>query len=317
MQLPLAAKTRLAPTAQWLPIALPYPQRSVQVVLACGGGQFDVTANSVIAALKPLTISIGISAPMRSALASGSDAELKFVDRDLDRVIGVLLLRQVDSWGVAGSVLALFEVRRGRHRCAGWPRRTFDRWMYRRAARKSTRPDAFSLAAQIVEQTMIFYLCPRPVFLVSVDDGQHSNVFPMDLVGPAGSDHFSLALRSTSPSVATIKSERKVALSAIAAADCRIAYQLGAHHKRLTIDRDALPFKLCRSTLFSLPVPANALRVREVEILDFRAIGSHTMFLGRVACDERGVDGTQLFHTCGIYQQWRIRHKRPFQSPAA
>jgi hypothetical protein len=31
-----------------------------------------------------------------------------------------------------------------------------------------------ALSQQQVEQTMIFYLCPRPVFLVSVSDGDNS-----------------------------------------------------------------------------------------------------------------------------------------------
>jgi flavin reductase (DIM6/NTAB) family NADH-FMN oxidoreductase RutF len=137
----------------------------------------------------------------------------------------------------------------------------------------------------------------------------------MDLVGPVVPGRFTLALRNTSPSVETIKNTRKVALSGIPAGDHQIAYQLGAHHSKIEIDPDDLPFKLSRSKEFSLPIPVTALRVRELEILDFQPIGSHTLFIGRVVSDEAMRNGPQMFHTCGIHQQLRLRHKRAFEVP--
>jgi flavin reductase (DIM6/NTAB) family NADH-FMN oxidoreductase RutF len=315
MYLPKALKKRLRATTQWQPISLQFPQEIIQVRLVTATHEFDVSVNNVAAALKPLTIAIGLDAQMRSAVEFASEPELHFVDRHLKRPIGVLRLRHMKFWNTSETLLGLFEVRYGTHRCARWPRRVWDRWMYRRAASKNTRPDSFSLAPNVLEQTMIFYICPRPVFLVSVDDGQHSNVFPMDLVGPIAPDRFTLALRSTSPSVETIKHERKVALSSIAADDYQIAYQLGAHHKRVTIDPDTLPFKLSRSREFSLPIPVTALRVREIEILDFQSIGSHTLFVGRIVSDEQRGNGPQLFHTCGVHQRLRTHHGLPFQVP--
>jgi flavin reductase (DIM6/NTAB) family NADH-FMN oxidoreductase RutF len=317
MHLPVALKKRLDATNQWQPISLQPPQEGIHVRLVTAAHDFDVTANNVVAALKPLTISIGLDAQMRSAVESASELELQFVDRDRRQLIGTLRLRHTEFWNTAETLLGLFEVSRGTHRCAPWPRRVWDSWMYRRAAAKNTRPDSLALGPSAVEQTLIFYICPRPVFLVSVDDGQHSNVFPMDLVGPIAPDRFTLALRNSSPSVETIKSGRKVALSGIAATDVEIAYQLGAHHKKVKIDCDSLPFKVSRSREFSLPIPATALRVREVEILDFRSMGSHTLFVGRVVSDVQGGEGAQLFHTCGVHQRLRTRHKLPFQVPPA
>jgi flavin reductase (DIM6/NTAB) family NADH-FMN oxidoreductase RutF len=315
MHLPTALKKILGATPQWQHIGLRFPQQSIEVRLVAAAREFNVTVNNAIAALKPLTIAIGLDAHMSSAIESVPESELQFIDPYSKRPIGILRLRRIQSWKTAGAVLGLFEVRSGRHRCARWPRRAWDRWMYQRAARKNSRPDSFSLAPDEVEQTMIFYLCPRPVFLVSVDDGKHSNVFPMDLVGPIAPDRFTLALRNTSPSVGTIQNERRVALSSIAAADYRIAYQLGAHHKKLAIDCDALPFELLRSRIFSLPVPAIALRVREIEVIDFQSIGSHTLFVGRLVSDEPRENGLQLFHTCGIHQRLRNRRNLPFPVP--
>jgi len=315
MSVPAALKTAVSATVQWLPIALRPPQEVIQVRLVASGIQVDVTVNNVVAALKPLTVAIGMDAGMRSALLGASDTRLEFIDRDSGRPIGVLHLSPPEVWTTAGIELGLFEVRGGGHYCARWPRQAWDRLMYRRVARKKTQPDSLALAPRAVEHTLIFYLCPRPVFLVSVDDGRHSNIFPMDLVGPITPDRFTLALRNSSPSVDTIKAARKVALSSIAAADCRIAYQLGAHHKRITIDPDTLPFPITASKEFHLPTPVAALRIREVEICDYRALGSHTFFVGRIVSDQQKNNGPQLFHTCGVHQRYRVRTHRSFLLP--
>ncbi len=115
--------------------------------------------------------------------------------------------------------------------------------------------------------------------LVSVDDGSHSNLFPMDLIGPISADRFTLALRTTSPSIPTMKSARRVALSDVPARDFATAYKLGIHHKNVKVEWHDLPFEIRRSQNFHLPYPAIALRVREFEILDFADIGSHTLFV--------------------------------------
>jgi hypothetical protein len=151
--------------------------------------------------------------------------------------------------------------------------------------------------------------------LVSVDDGSHSNLFPMDLIGPVSADRFTLALRSTSPSIATMKSARRAALSDVPAREYATAYKLGIHHKNVKVEWDRLPFRIERSREFSLPCPSIALRVREIQILDFDTIGSHTFFVTQVISEHPTAEGTQFFHTSGIYQYFRRCNGRAF--PAA
>ena len=178
--------------------------------------------------------------------------------------------------------------------------------------RRNTDPNNFFMPPEAVQQQMIFYICPRPVVLVSVDDGSHSNLFPMDLIGPVSSDRFTLALRSTSPSIPTMKSARRVALSDVPARDYATAYKLGVHHKNALLDWEHLPFEIRRSRDFSLPYPAIALRVREIEILDFDTVGSHTFFITRIASEHSAGNAPQFFHTSGIYQHFRSSNGRPF-----
>jgi flavin reductase (DIM6/NTAB) family NADH-FMN oxidoreductase RutF len=311
LSLPEAAKRRLNATRQWVAIALPPGEAIVDVKLVTSRGVFDVTGNNAVAALWPLTVRFALDAQLQAALAAGR-ARLDLVDRKLGRVIGRLTLRHRRDWEVAGATIGLCEVLAGTHYCAPWPRRLWDSWLHRRAAlRKPFEERLMSPAA--IEHLLTFYLCPRPVFLVGVSDGSCSNLFPMDLVGPLPSGIFTLALRNTSVSVETIKSDRRLALSDVPASAVLLTYQLGVHHKHPSIDGRDLPFKLLRSELFCLPVPDFALRVREVEIIDFQTIGSHTLFVGRFCSERFLAECPQLFQTSGAHQRLRSRHDRPFK----
>jgi flavin reductase (DIM6/NTAB) family NADH-FMN oxidoreductase RutF len=309
--LPQALKRRMQPLPQWPPIALRAPQEGVQVRLVTVRGEIDVTRAAVVASLRPLTLGVGLDAGLCAAIEDASAPSLEFVDLESGRTVGSLELRHARNWLAAGTAIGLFEVQGGRHRCVRWPRRPWNRWLQNRLMRKNTDPNNFFMAPEAVQQQMIFYICPRPVVLVSVDDGLHSNLFPMDLIGPVSATRFTLALRSTSPSIATMKSARRVALSDVAARDFATAYKLGIHHKNVKVDWEQLPFATQRSRNFSLRCPATALRVRELEILDFDSIGSHVFFITQIVSEHLASEGTQFFHTSGIYQHFRCRTGHP------
>jgi flavin reductase (DIM6/NTAB) family NADH-FMN oxidoreductase RutF len=310
--LPKVLKQWLRPLPQWPPVALRQPQEAVQVRLAAVGGDFDVTGAAVVASLRPLTLAVGLDPQRMAALAGAPASQLQFVDQESGCMVGTLQLQHLRTWNTAGVAMGLFEVQSGMQSCLPWPYRSWNRWLQNRRMRRNTDPNNFFMPPQAVQQQMIFYICPRPVVLVTVDDGAHSNVFPMDLIGPVSADRFTLALRSTSPSIATMKSARRVTLSDVPASHYAAAYKLGIHHKNAVVDWDQLPFAILRSPRFSLPYPAIALRVRECSILDFETIGSHTLFVTEIAAEHSVSDGAQFFHTSGIYQYFRTRHGRAF-----
>ncbi|HEY3658076.1 MAG TPA: hypothetical protein VGL34_24140 [Steroidobacteraceae bacterium] len=311
--LPEALKRRLRALPQWSAIALREPQEVVEVRMFTPGGEFDVTRSSVVASLRPFTLAIGLNEHMLSTIKESSEPEIRFMDLESRRTLAVLQLRHVRNQSAGGATIGLFEIRHGAQHCVRWPYRHWNRWLQNRAIRKNVDPSNFSMPPEAVQHMMIFYICPRPVVLVSVDDGHHSNVFPMDLIGSITPNRFTLALRSTSQSIATMKSARQVALSDIAAQDRAIAYQLGAHHKNVKIDWSRLPFGIERSGTYALPCPDIALRVRELDILSFECIGSHTFFVTNIVSDRAIRESARLFHTSGIYEHFRSRKKCPFQ----
>ena len=315
VRLPPTLRQWLRPLPQWPPVALRDPQPFVQACLVTDRGEFDVTRTAVVAALRPLTLAVGLDAPLTAAIEARSQPQLRFVDLESHRIVGTLQLQHVRNWNTAGAIIGLFEVRGGAQRCLRWPYRPWNHWLQNRRMRRQSDATNFAMPPEAVQQLMIFYICPRPVVLVSVDDRTHSNLFPMDLIGPVSADRFTLALRSTSPSISTMKSARRVALSDIPAGDYATAYKLGIHHKSAMVDWHQLPFDIRQTRDFQLRYPVIALRVRELEILDCDSIGSHTLFVTRVASECSFTPDPQLFHASGIYQHFREQHGRRFPTP--
>lgn len=318
MSLRSIARRVVRPLPQWCAIALRAPQADVRIELRMGDEGVDVTANLVVAALRPLTLGIGLDDPMQRSLEQQPEIQLRWLECDGGRTLGVLRLQGPQIWHVAGAHIGLFAIKSGAHRCLPWPYRTWNRQLQARAMRKQKRNSQnLWMPPEAAEQLMVFYICPRPVVLVSVEAEGHSNIFPMDLIGTVEPGLFTLALRSTSVSIPTLRTGRQAALSSAAASDRALVYRLGAHHKEPVVNWLELPFALGRSSRLSLPVPADALRVRELAIVDYREIGSHTFFAARVLTDQPGPIREQLHHTSGFHQDFRARHGRAFPMAAS
>jgi hypothetical protein len=96
-------------------------------------------AATVVAALRPLTLAVGLDAPLMSAIEDRFPPELHFVDLESRRIVGTLRLQHLRNWNTSGVAIGLFEVRRGAHRCVSWPYRPWNRWLQNRRIRKKHR----------------------------------------------------------------------------------------------------------------------------------------------------------------------------------
>lgn len=314
--LPTALKKRVGALPQWSAVGLRQPQHLVQIRMRGSRGEIDITRAAVVAALQPLTVGIGLDDDARAELGAYSAPVLRFIDVESQQNVGMLQLVRTRESSTQAAPITLFEVGSAAQHCLEWPYRPWNRYLQNRAILRHRRPGNFWMPPEAVQQLMIFYICPRQVVLVSVEEGEHRNLFPMDLIGPVAPDRFTLALRNTSQSVPAMKAARRVALADVAATDCKLAYRLGAHHKEPLPDWQSLPCPVARSREFSLPFPQSALRVRELDILDYETIGSHTFFVSRIAAEQQLAEADQLHHTSGLYQYFRRRHGSPFPAAA-
>jgi flavin reductase (DIM6/NTAB) family NADH-FMN oxidoreductase RutF len=171
------------------------------------------------------------------------------------------------------------------------------------------------LGSKDIRAMPIFFICPRPVGLVSVG-GLAGNLFPMNLMGSLGERHFGFALNSTRTSSLLVKRAGQLALSSVPLAQASLARELGGNHKKECVDWHVLPFATRPSKRLGLPVPCFSLRVREMEVIAAQEMGSHTFFMARILEDEYCADSLQFFMVHGIYQAWRQRYQPYGQSLA-
>ena len=294
------------------------PQVSLQ--LHTRQGTVDISDLHIPVSLRPFLLAFSLRQPeICGVLSSGSPSPLRLNVFDLSRPdlsLGEIFLEEVGSLQLGPCRFGLYRPKTSRTFCVPcWHRYVRYALAWWHTQRAVQREGNFQMTAPDLRSLDVYYIHPRPVYLVSVTAGEKGNIFPMDLVGYVDQRAaFVLALRSTSPSVETIRQTRSVALSSLPAS-CKVTiYALGVHHKQPFIDWAQVPFALIPSPQLQLPVPAVAFRVREYQVEAYQEIGSHTVFLAREISDRRWNNAPQLCHVSRLFAKWRVNNGRPFQA---
>jgi flavin reductase (DIM6/NTAB) family NADH-FMN oxidoreductase RutF len=297
------------PIPQFCTVGLKDPQSEVRVWLRGLGSPLDVTECNVIAAARPFTIGVGFEHMPDTDAIQRATLFLDFSDRSGDpSVLGEIQLSCTEAIRIGDGALCLFRSAHSINRCLPksvvW-RRYLDFARQQRRVAKGPSPPETKMIIREFFALSTFYICPRPVVLVSVVDGLASNLFPMDLIGPLGGQHFSLALHSTSTAAPLMERSRRVALSSVPVDQTSIAYALGQNHKKTDFHWNQVHFDLTLSPVFGIPIPEFALRVREMEIEDVRPMGSHKLFICRIRGNQLISHGLQLSFVQGFYHARR------------
>ena len=279
------------------------PQTEIAVELYGTGEPIDVTQRHTLASAAPFTVALQDSPVIERA---NDRLALHFRERTgRQRVLGKLGLRLADVIPLGDRGIACFTVRSPQNYCLSAPR-LWARYLHL-AYQRWRRPPDIPVSAGDVHAMTIFFICPRPVALVSVADGFGGNLFPMNLMGPLGGELFGFALNRARAAATIVSRVRRMAISSVPMEHAALARRLGRNHRRERIEWNELGFPLARSHEFALPVPAFALRVREAEVLEAREIGSHRFFLARVIRDECWSRGSQFCTVHGIYAGLKAR----------
>ncbi len=296
---------------EWLrhrPVGLtPAEQHPVRAIARSATGERDVSALLFPVSLKPFVIGL---ARVRDALPGGA-TELRMFDETGAR-LGAIRLEPTGVVEHPAGSLDLYRPADCSVSCVPLPSlawRYAAAWQHNRV--NARRPGAFQMDFADIRALNVFYMMPRPVYLVSVMHGDRGNLFPMDLVGPLGDDRFLLALRASSQSVETICRSGRIVLGGAPARFKDVAYRLGRQHRERSIDWRALDLETALSPLFGWPVAADSLGVRELELIHHQAVGSHMLFVARVARQSPPDDEPQLCHVSDMYAHWREMRGRP------
>jgi flavin reductase (DIM6/NTAB) family NADH-FMN oxidoreductase RutF len=296
--------------SQFCNLGLSDPQPHIKVWLVGAKTTRDVTGRNVLAATRPLTVGIALEDDRELAAMSRSQLGLEFRCANAAKtLLGKMSLTFVDSIRLEkGRLLCLFRTNDPVNYCQErnliWKRYLHFSYLQWRNQR-GPNPAEIRMVASELHALFIFYICPRPVVLVSVADDEASNIFPMDLIGPIGDKYFSLALHVTSKALPMIERSGRVVLSGVPAEKIQLAYQLGQNHNHASVPWPSVPFSLTFSSIFHMPVPEFALRVREMQVTETRNMGSHALIICRVVSDNPIADGLQFFQAHGFYEEWK------------
>ncbi len=288
-------------------VGLSDPQPEVSVWLHGTGAPRDVTHNHVLACAVPFRIGVCLDGGLK--LNGNSHLTLQFRERNGQRrLLGEIGIRPVDAIPAGSRQLQLFEVRNCKNYCLPKPR-LWAHYLFQEYLRLRGRTDPEVSVSRRGEHAMIvFFICPRPVVLVSVIHGEAGNLFPMNLMGPLGNGYFAFSLNSSRQAAPLVARAGKVALSNFSNEQFPVARQLGKNHRREFVEWKELPFETKKSVGLGFPVPYFAMRTRELEIETVRNLGSHTLFVARTVGDELWAQGPQCFMIHGIYKAWRERN---------
>ena len=142
--------------------------------------------------------------------------------------------------------------------------------------------------------------------LVSVTQGGGGNIFPMNLMGQIGREHFAFALNSRKQAAPGVAAVEQVALSTVPFGRANEVRRLGANHHRGSIDLATLPFVTQPSPLLGIPVPDFALTVRELKIEQALPLGSHTFFIARILGRHVYSEAPEFHRIHGLYAAHRV-----------
>jgi flavin reductase (DIM6/NTAB) family NADH-FMN oxidoreductase RutF len=289
-------------------IGLKEPQTEITVWLHGMSIPLDVTWRHSTVCSEPFTLCIAFDQERRPAERDLKHLSLQYRERDGEvQLLGEIGLKFITSISVAGSELFLFEPRSSANYCLPKIRlgvhdlqNTYSLW-------RNTNTSGITMSLLERRAAAVTFIRPHPVALGSTADEEGGNIFPMNIMGELGHGLFAFALKSTRTTAPLVARVGCIAISSVPLAQAPFVFQLAANHFKPSINWEQLPFRTKPSTTFNLPIPAFAQRVREMKIERVHRIGSHTLFIARIVCDETFTDGPGLSAIHGFYQFWRLK----------
>jgi flavin reductase (DIM6/NTAB) family NADH-FMN oxidoreductase RutF len=211
------------------------------------------------------------------------------------------------SLEVCGSRIALFEAGESRNYCVSRLRgaaiRAYEAWK----ASRDRNPHNIRMTPSDMFAMWILHDAPRPVVAVSYGSEEKGNLFPMDLVGPVSDRCYVLGLHSSSPAIPIFRDVGKIAVSEMPVQARDAVYGLGKNHREAYRELRKLALVTTPSQLFRIPVPEQALYVRELVVEQVENLGSHHLFVTSVKSFENKSAGPRMTHIHRLYQQYLMR----------
>jgi len=168
------------------------------------------------------------------------------------------------------------------------------------------KPGNVYLPGNAYKQVQIAYSVPRNISLITVGQDGQFNLFPTDLHGAAGEDHYIISLRHEGKACKQVMETGKIVLSGVDSGFYKTVYSLGKNHMQEMKGKENFPFSGQFSARFQLPLPRSAIFYRELTVQDSFIHGIHRLILLKTE-DRQGPGGpvSALAHIHNVSATWR------------
>src|SRR5690606_31788585 len=137
------------------------------------------------------------------------------------------------------------------------------------------------------------------------------NMFPTELHGPCGDKYYVSSLRHGGKASQHVERTGRLLLAFMPAGDFQLVYGLGKDHMRAPRAYSEVLVLTGSSGTLGLPVPASALRYKELEVIDSFDRGIHRVYMYNVVGEQFLQQGSTLAHIHQYYAQWRTNRNIP------
>ena len=299
-------------------VSLEYPQKEISVLLHGLGVPHDVTRLHSVACAAPFTFCIGFERTEDPQLVQGKRVSLRFQENQGQRkLLGEIALRLSTTLPIEDRSVCLFEALRCENYCISKYRLHAHNVVnkYHNVVNKykewtNTKNNDVRVSALDSRCNAVTFICPRPVVLVCLVDGDRGNVFPMNLLGSVGGGYFAFALSSKRQAAPHVSRLGRLTVSSVPLSRALVVRQLGRNHYRNSISWDQLPFSMREPSDLSILAPDFAIRVQELQVVYIQPLGSHTFFLARVVGEQTYSIEPEFHMIHGFYAAYRRAHSR-------
>lgn len=274
------------------------PPSNLRLLVESGGEVRDVTNEHIFVGYKPLLIGL-LNAPVETGrilvfhLRSGDGSSVA------ELTAKTVFHRVLDNRSVV-----FCEGIRGSH--------TFIHPIYQWINRQRQwltpgKPGNVGLPGNLYDQVRIAYAMPRIISVVILSDGQRVNVFPTDLHGPVGLQHYVSSLRIHGKATEQVERLGKLVIADLTAHAYREVYSWGVNHQRDLQPPDQYQWESHASKHLGIPLPAGTIGYRELELAGSLDWGIHRIHFYRVLFHAQA-NGQPVTHIHQYYAQWRSDH---------
>jgi hypothetical protein len=291
---------------------------SQEYICAGAGGVENVLNSYVLAGDKKISVGKNLLFLGYSPLIMSLETDEEISNRDITfflenkgRILAKIVLEIQGKIPLEGKLLFLLKGKSAEQKFESSFHQFMFRWYERFRPKHSFNVD---LDSRLYTQVKIAYSLPREIKLITLGKENKWNIFPTDLHGYSGKEHYIISLRHDKKACAQAEENGKLALWSISKNYSQQAYALGKNHSQELSSSSTEFFTGNKSPVFHLPEPKGAFTCLELELENvIDDYGIHRLLLFKIVSRNKDENPERLVHLHRSYVQWHLRNGFGFE----